>query len=75
MRKVLSNPAEQFAPGSVVGRMMNLRLNKIQWKVLSDAADKLDGELATQPILARKHKPVKSKTSVCFFDSSLEMIN
>ena len=30
---------------------MNLRLNKINWKVLSDASDKLDGELASQPIL------------------------
>lgn len=57
VRKVLSNPAEQFAPGSVMGKMMNSRLNKIQWKVLSDAADKLDGELATQPILARNKNP------------------
>ena len=51
MRKVLSNPAEQYSPGSVMGKMMNLRLNKINWKVMSDAADKLDGELASQPIL------------------------
>ena len=51
MRKVLSNPAEQYSPGSVMGKMMNLRLNKINWKVLTDAADKLDGELASQPIL------------------------
>lgn len=60
MRKVLSNPAEQFAPGSVLGKMMNLRLNKIEWKVLSDAADKLDGELMTQPILARNKNPLSS---------------
>ena len=31
--------------------MMNLRLNTINWRVLNDAADKLEGELASQPIL------------------------
>jgi hypothetical protein len=31
--------------------MMNLRLNKIKWQVLSDATLRLEGELATQPIL------------------------
>ncbi len=30
---------------------MNLRLNKIKWQVLSDATLRLEGELATQPIL------------------------
>ena len=30
---------------------MNLRLNTIDWRVLNDAADKLEGELASQPIL------------------------
>lgn len=45
---------EQFTPGSVLAKMTNLRLNTINWKVLSDAADKLDGELATQPILVRR---------------------
>ena len=30
---------------------MNLRLNTINWRVLNDAADKLEGELASQPIL------------------------
>ena len=52
MRKVLTNPMEQYAPGSVLGKMFNVRLNKINWAVLSDAADKLEGELASQPILA-----------------------
>ena len=42
---------EQFAPGTALSKMMNLRLNKINWNVLSDASDKLDGELASQPIL------------------------
>eukprot|EP00740_Mantoniella_antarctica_P025924 CAMPEP_0198705294 /NCGR_PEP_ID=MMETSP1468-20131203/390358_1 /TAXON_ID=1461545 /ORGANISM="Mantoniella sp, Strain CCMP1436" /LENGTH=505 /DNA_ID=CAMNT_0044464161 /DNA_START=90 /DNA_END=1607 /DNA_ORIENTATION=- len=52
MRKVLANPAEQFTPNSLMGRMMNVRLNKINWKVLADAADKaVEGELASQPIL------------------------
>ena len=31
--------------------MINLRLNKIKWQVLSDATLRLEGELATQPIL------------------------
>ncbi len=46
-----ANFAEEFAPGSVLGKMMNLRLNKINWEVMSDAADKLDGELSSQAIL------------------------
>ena len=56
MRKVLTNPMEQYAPGSVLGKMFNVRLNKINWAVLSDAADKLEGELASQPILAGRPK-------------------
>ena len=31
--------------------MMNLRLNTINWKVLAEASEKLEGELASQPIL------------------------
>ena len=52
VRKIAQAPGqEQFAPGTALSKMMNLRLNKINWKVLSDASDKLDGELASQPIL------------------------
>jgi hypothetical protein len=52
VRRVVSSPGqEQFPPGSTLGKMMNLRLNKINWRVLNDAADKLEGELASQPIL------------------------
>ena len=52
VRRVVSSPGqEQFPPGSTLGKMMNLRLNTINWRVLNDAADKLEGELASQPIL------------------------
>ena len=52
VRRVVSSPGqEQFPPGSTLGKMMNLRLNTIDWRVLNDAADKLEGELASQPIL------------------------
>ena len=34
-----------------MGKMMNLRLNTINWKVLAEASEKLEGELASQPIL------------------------
>ena len=52
VRKIVQAPGqEQFPPGTALSKMMNLRLNKINWKVLSDASDKLDGELASQPIL------------------------
>ena len=52
VRRVAQAPGqEQFPPGSVMGKMMNLRLNTINWKVLAEASEKLEGELASQPIL------------------------
>mgnify|MGYP004379208793 CR=1 FL=1 len=53
VRKVVQSGAASlsFNPGSVLSKMMNVTKNKINWKVLNDAADKLDGELASQPIL------------------------
>ena len=53
VRKVVQSGAGalSFNPGSVLSKMMNVTKNKINWKILDDAADKLDGELASQPIL------------------------
>ena len=52
VRRVVQAPGqEQFAPGSTLGKMINLRLNKINWAVLDEASQKLEGELASQPIL------------------------
>jgi hypothetical protein len=66
VRRVVSSPGqEQFPPGSTLGKMMNLRLNTINWRVLNDAADKLEGELASQPILGL----VKAETLLCGVDA------
>ena len=53
VRKVVQSGAGalSFNPGSVLSKMMNVTKNKINWKILDDAADKLDEELASQPIL------------------------
>ena len=50
--KMKMSPANtDFPANSALGKMVNTKLNKINWKVLSDASEKLDGELAANPIL------------------------
>jgi hypothetical protein len=53
---------EEFAPNSLLGKAVNTKLNRIDWRMLADAAVNLEVDLAAQPVMKSPRNPKKPVT-------------